>query len=260
MLYGSEEVVEGYYKLEEIERNVKFQAYRAHRDAVALWYRALSLYRRGIIGEWDFSQYPDGSMELKVAGLYSQLLGLGVSSAKSALDDLLAGYYSLAFAAIRHMVESYIAFLYVAVKPSEYELWYADDDENGISKKTPRCRYMIDELKNSEEMKQLGYTADAIESIYKSWSLMSKGSHPTGEGIVQTVEEAGTGYILGATYVESHCLVGFDHGFYALSSLLSCIAAVGQPSQNREEWNDERKRLRDEMAEWRDRLKDNPAA
>lgn len=253
LLYGSEDVVEGYFELEKIERNVKLSAYRNHSEAVALWYRALTLYRRGMLGKWDFSQYADHSVELKAAGLQSQLLGLGVSSAKSALDDLLAGYYSLAFAAIRHMVESYIAFLYIAVDPSEYHLWYSDDD--GINRKTPRCKRMTDVLKGSEELRKLGFTPEAIDKIYASWSLMAKGSHPTGEGIVQTVDETGARYIVGATYIRTHCLIGFDHGLYALSNLLSCIAVLGGPSQNRVEWNEQRKRLSKDMTDWRTRLR-----
>ena len=60
-----------------------------------------------------------------------QLLGLGVSAAKSSLDDLLAGYYSQAFGGIRHMLETFVQCLYVSFNPDETEHWY--EQEGGIA-------------------------------------------------------------------------------------------------------------------------------
>src|SRR3954447_20876652 len=88
---GSPEIEEGYFDLEEHERNQMQVAIDAHEDAVALWYRALTQYRRAMLGTWEFTAEP-GSIELTAAGLQMQLLGLGICMAKSSFDDLLAGY------------------------------------------------------------------------------------------------------------------------------------------------------------------------
>ena len=38
---------------------------------------------------------------------------------EGSLDLLLAGYYSLAYAAIRHMLETFVQYFYVVVQPEE---------------------------------------------------------------------------------------------------------------------------------------------
>ena len=38
---------------------------------------------------------------------------------------------------------------------------------------------------------RLADTSQILDNIYASWKLMSKGSHPTGEGIKQTVAGVG---------------------------------------------------------------------
>src|SRR3954469_3511541 len=78
LLAGPPEVEEGYYDLEECERNQMWVAMTKHPDAVTLWYRALTQYRRAMLGGWTFTEKPD-TEELAAKGLQMQLLGLGVS-------------------------------------------------------------------------------------------------------------------------------------------------------------------------------------
>lgn len=249
LLRGPDDVTEGYFELEELERNITLQAYLKHRDAATLWYRGLTLYRRGVLGEWDLSEFAENQVLLAAAGLQSQLLGLGVSTAKSALDDHLAGYYSLAFSAIRHMVETFIIILYIQVKPEKYQLWYENPTDPESKTKTPPARHMVKVLKKSQFMKQISFSRRNVERIFDSWSLMSKGPHPTGEGIVQTrSDRAGTKFVIGATYDEHLCLVGFDHGLYALNSLLGCLAVLRDQD---EAWTSARKELGSEIHNWR---------
>ena len=126
LLEDTPEVEEGYYDLEEHERNQMLVAMSEHSDAVALWYRALTQYRRAMLGDWEFTRAEPGTVELAAMGLQMQLLGLGVSAAKSSLDDLLAGYYSQAFGGIRHMLETSVQCLYVSFNPDESEHWYSN--------------------------------------------------------------------------------------------------------------------------------------
>src|SRR5262249_51744258 len=91
LLTGPLAVEEGYYDLEEHERNQKGVAMHPHADAVALWYRALTLYRRAALLNWSLSAGDTAEL------VRAQLILLGVSSMKTSLDLLLSGYYSLAF-------------------------------------------------------------------------------------------------------------------------------------------------------------------
>ncbi len=245
LLYGSDEVAEGYYELEELERATTLDALLKHREPVALWYRALTIYRRGMIGEWDFSDAGEDKTKLTVWGLQSQLLGLGVSSAKAALDMLLAGYYSLAYAAIRHMLETFIQYLYVAIKPDEAKLWYKQPGGPEAQGRTPGCRFMVNAIKQRPDLAP----PDFMEKVYAAWDLMSKGSHPTGQGIHQTVgDEEGRFFVIGATYDHDFCLTGFDHGLFAINNLLVALAGLRKQS---DEWQAKRETLRGDVSLWR---------
>jgi hypothetical protein len=98
LLFGPDDVTEGYYELEELERGFSLDALRNHRDAVALWYRGLTLFRRGMIGMWEYLGEEGPGDIMSAWGIQANALGLSVGSAKASLDLLLAGYYSMAFA------------------------------------------------------------------------------------------------------------------------------------------------------------------
>jgi hypothetical protein len=246
LLYGPDDVTEGYYELEELERAMTLEALRKHREPVAFWYRALTLYRRGMIGEWDFSDAGEEETKLTVWGLQSQLLGLGVSSTKAALDMLLAGYYSVAYAAIRHMLETFVQYLYVAIAPDEAKRWYKQPGGLEAQSRTPGCRFMVDEIKQRPDLAP----PDFMEKVYTAWALMSKGAHPTGEGIHQTAgDEEGRFFVIGAAYDRDFCLTGFDHGLFAIDNLL--VALVGLRKQS-DEWQAKWEALRPDVSHWRE--------
>ena len=152
--------------------------------------------------------------------LQGQLTALGVSSAKASLDTLLAGYYSIAFAAIRHMLEIRVQCLYVAVKPEETTRWYRHPEHSSARAESPKMFRMVEAV-NADP--RLADTAQVLDSIYASWKLMSKGSHPTGEGIKQTVAGVGQ-FTFGATYDRHLALIGFHQGLYAVGMLLKGLS------------------------------------
>lgn len=195
--------------------------------------------------EWDFSDAEDDDVKRQVWGLQSQLLGLGVSSAKAALDMLLAGYYSMAFAAIRHMLETFVQYCYVAVAPMEAAHWYEQPGGLDAQTKTPGCKHMINVIKQHP---QLGLHAGFYDSIYDSWNLMSKGSHPSGQGITQTRTSDEAKLLFGATYREELCLVGFDHGLYAVDKLLHALVSS---REHTDEWRSDLASTRAKTAAWR---------
>lgn len=245
LLYGPDEVTEGYYLLEELERAMSLEALSTHREPAEIWYRFLTLYRRGMTGEWDFSNAEDDDVKRQVWGLQSQLLGLGVSSAKAALDMLLAGYYSMAFAAIRHMLETFVQYCYVAVTPMEAVRWYEQPGGPDAQAQTPGCKRMLDVIKQNS---QLGLHASFYDSIYDSWKLMSKGSHPSGQGITQTRTSDEAKLLFGATYHEKLCLAGFDHGLYAVDKLLHALVSLREQS---DEWKLQFTAVRTKTTAWR---------
>lgn len=245
LLYGPDSITEGYYELEALERGMTLEALRKHREPVALWYRGLRLYRAGVAGEWDFTAAAGDKAKLTVWGLRAQLLGLGVSSAKSALDLLLAGYYSMAFAAIRHMLESFIQYLYVGVNPSEARLWYRQPGGLAAQKDPPGCTAMVKAIEKCQIDQAFKTTA---RSAHRSWRLMCKGAHPSGEGLTQTTTDDDARFNLGAIYKPDLCLVGFDHGLYAASLLLLGIMGVRTLDET---WKGDYKGWGDDVALWR---------
>jgi len=240
--------VEGYYDLETHERNQQNVAIHEHSDAVALWYRALTLYRRAILGEWTLTGGEPGSRELAAEGLQMQLLGLAVSSMKAGLDMILAGYYSMAFCVIRHMLETFVQCLYAGLEPDEARHWY--EQPGGIDAQTdpPAMLLMCQRIQANPEIK--GSELDGlIDSVYAKWRLMSKGCHPSGAGIRQTASESETRHNVGATYHRDLCLAAFDVGLSPVSNLLPAALMRLRPEARGqiEEWN----ALRAEVSAWR---------
>jgi hypothetical protein len=248
LLRGSSDLVKGYYELEEAERHAKLQAYGRHREEAALWYRGLSLYLRVFQGPWDFTDQVDETYGARVLNLRGQLFGLGICTVKAALDALLAGYYSVAFASIRHMIETVIQDIYLLLYPEEFVLWYADPGEEQVDKQTPSCWVMVEAIKQSPNLAEHGLKVEFIDELRKAWKLMSKGAHPTGEGINQTRSTDGSRLVFGAVYNRDYCLTGLDNGFFALNLLLVGLCGLQEQSID---WKAERASLAQEIGEWR---------
>jgi hypothetical protein len=226
LLAGPPEVEEGYYDLDEHERNQMWVAMSTHPDAVALWYRALTQYRRAMLGGWTFTAKRD-TEELAAKGLQMQLLGLGVSAAKSSLDDLLAGYYSQAFGGIRHMLETFAQCLYVSFNPDESEHWY--EQEGGIAAQIdpPGMKEMCQAIQAEPSFRRTKVSG-FMDRVYNSWQLMSKGAHPSGVGIRQSEGEDATKHLIGATYHHELALPGFEIGLFAVHIAAAAGSADGQ--------------------------------
>lgn len=252
LLTGSPEVEEGYYDLEEHERNQSWVALRAHNYEFSLWSRALTLYRRAMLGTWHFQNAEPGTVELTSLGLRMQLLGLGVCAAKSSFDDLIAGYYSQAFAGIRHLLETFVQCMYVDFHPDQALLWY--EQEGGVAAQVdpPSMKTMCQALKAEPTLSGTNVRL-LLDKVYNSWQLMSKGAHPSGVGILQTRQpDTGMG-LIGATYREDLCLAGLDHGLFVLGSLIPRALRMTKPTIGA--WSDEWNQLKDEIGAWREENK-----
>lgn len=247
---GAVHIVQGYQALENHERRVITQTAEIHRDAVGLWLREITLYRLGILGSQDFRNIVDDPLRINVYRFQTQLVGLGLSTAKTTLDLLLAGYYSVAFSAIRHMVESVIQYLYVATNSEKVKLWYPEGLASK-SEKTPPCREMVDSITKYGQplLEFMKAPSDFPNTMYRSWKIMSKGSHPSAEGIHQLNDLTNSGrFLIGAVYNENYCLVGFDHGLFAIANLMRHMVFVKTQS---DDWGADFGNLWVDISNWR---------
>ena len=256
LLFASDSITEGYYELEAAEKSETMQALSTHREEVYLWYAGLTLYRRGLLSRWSFLGNDD---RLRAWNLQGQLLGLGVSSAKVGLDTLLAGYYSMSFAATRHLLETCAQIDYLERFPDEAPLWHGE--AGGRAKRS--AKLSSNELASYEPagMYQLllpleDNDQDRVKrnQLYRSWKLMCKGAHPSGEGVRQTESVDQNALIFGPTYHPELCSAGFDHGLF---SVLEAIKRLHVIQNQSEEWQEDVVRLRHSLQEWRKRQQTN---
>jgi hypothetical protein len=202
---GSLDLFEGYYLLERDERRAMLDALGRHTREVTLWYGFLSNYRRTLEGE---IVHPPDDVAF---GARRQILSLGLTSSKAALDAVLAGYYSVAYCSIRHMVECWFVSRYLECHPEKYLGLYAPAP--GAKKvKLPEIDSLI---KDVEACDHALAPAAAVKEMKRVWVAMSKGAHLTGEGIVQTASTADGVVHLGATYVPEMAVPGFAAGLHA---------------------------------------------
>lgn len=242
MLFGAPYIVDGYCSLEQAERGIAMETLSRHTREVSLWYRGLKLFLDPFNGEWPL---PDEEPAKELFRLQVDILGLELSSAKVGLDTTLAGYYSMAFAAIRHMLEAATQITYMRVVSAETAPWDVDA-------KVPRVRVMVNEIKR--DLKKSGSSADEaelFEKLYESWALMSKGSHPTGVGLMQlwpTPEDPRR--VVGSSYRQNFAYVAFDCGLWALQMLLMAMPVrVGTP------WADDFNRWTNDRLAWNREVK-----
>jgi hypothetical protein len=250
VFYGSSPSVKNYIALEKLERDVGRKTLGKHHTEAYLWYQGLDLLHKPILGVWDVpDESIDGGLSKTAFVVQMQLVGLEVSSAKAALDQLVRGNYSIAFAAIRHLMEAYIQILYLGLEPNEAHLWI----DGGV--RTPGMSHMkstvLRRLVDEGSPKGL---ARLVEAVYDAWSLMSKGSHPTGGGLTQVQPQSEDDiHSVGAVYRSKLAYVGFDQGLFGLRLMLNMLGKLRNPG---EKWDAAVEQWNNRVGEWRDTLLD----
>lgn len=239
LFFGPPDVAEGYFLLETVERRVMLASMNAHRQPVRLWYRGLTLYWRGMHGARPWPGEPLSDVERAAQVTQSRLIGLGIISAKVALDTLLAGYYSAAFGSIRHLIEIFIQVCYLESRPERAPLWYAP-------RTLPKCKSMVAELKRRPPE---GWSPGAFARVYERWEVMSSGSHPSGAGIAQTDSPGDEPFVLGATHRRDLADIGFNHGLAAVDVVLVTLAATRPQTAT---WHALREQYADAVTEWQE--------
>lgn len=199
------DVVEGYYLLEQAERGAMRAALARFPEPVTLWYGFLTSTRRALEGQHERSaEYANITRR--------ELMTLGLSSSKAALDALLAGYYSIAFASIRHITECWCFSRYLVCHPEKHAAFYAPEpgkkkvkfptDTDGIFKDVKTCNHPHAQ-------------AATVDNLRNLWIGMHTGAHVTARGLIQAMANEHGVYHLGATYVPGLALMGFQSGLFA---------------------------------------------
>jgi hypothetical protein len=153
------------------------------------------------------------------------------------------------------MLESAVQVIYLAQFPLESPMWFGKPGHfaRELMRSHPDKKPPKNVPPNSKEMvdrftKQNPERSKTLNAIYDSWVLMSKGAHPTSEGMRQTTTDDNALYVVGATHVDDLCLVGFDHGLFAIDRLLSVLAALRPQT---EEWMTKHAALTSSIGNWR---------
>jgi hypothetical protein len=93
---------------------------------IAVWHRYLTLFNRTMRKEHVSPS--ENRDDVRTAwGLQLSLASAASSSAKLILDATLAGYYSQAFALIRHMLETWQQMAYVRLNERAARQWFSPD-------------------------------------------------------------------------------------------------------------------------------------
>lgn len=236
--FGNEEkaAAEGYYRLELLERWHSSLNLGKHPVPVSLWYRGLTLYLWGHKGDWVIE---GDATTLAVRKIQSRLLGLAISSSKAGVDLLLAGYYSIAFAAIRHMLEASIQCIYLSLEPRATPRWQAS-----MTQTTPAFASMVDRIANGGVISKVD--AQRLKQFVK---ILDKGNHPSGIGLIQSGTDGE--FRFGPTYEEELYIVGLHSGLNALVILLTVLRALRLQT---DDWKTELEQLRLDVADWESKL------
>jgi hypothetical protein len=133
MLAVEAPIASGYVNLHETEAHQTLLSLEAMPEAVRVMYRYLTVYDGMMRREHDC----DGDLACQ---LRLRLAAVAASTMKASLDLALAGYYSPAYALVRHLLETWQALAYLRINPSAARQWFSPD---GTRRARPPSRRRI---------------------------------------------------------------------------------------------------------------------
>lgn len=248
-------LAEGYNKLESAERIVARQANELYSRPIKLWYESLNLYQHAMQNPAEARK----DIDPQVVRLRLQLQAQGLASAKSALDTLMVGYYNVAFAAIRQLMDIYIQCHYLVIRPEDARFWATSLAGGGIVANPPSCRSMITDLKRfAARNGDVQFPSESSwQHLYDRWrSLESWTFAPAVEIGVEsdTNVEQISGFEGGPRHDPGLAMMGFFYGLITLDSLFTMLA-----EDERFDIGDQNSHARyhDELDAWTTSLRDN---
>lgn len=217
--------MEPYRDLERGEHGHRLAATREHAHGFELWLRALALYKAAFTGVFDWGDgLPDG--EVRARNLRADLLGLAGGSAKPALDLLAAGYYWLAFGAIRNLLETWRRAAFVRLRPTEAPRYFELPARSPVGPDgRPRPGRERGRRLEQSTIDAAFAQADAedrrtADLVHAGIAHFHGGAHPSAEGVMQLYSEREGFRVFGPTYDRRLSAFGLKWGLCALMVLL----------------------------------------
>jgi hypothetical protein len=220
------EVLAGYRALHMHEAKYTAIALGNEPAEIAVWYRYLTLFDRTMRREHE-SPFDLDSDSHVAWGLRLSLTSAAAGTAKLALDATLAGYYSQAFALIRHLLETWLQMVYVRLNPSAAPQWFSPD---GVRKaQQPNQNTIINGIKRFG--KQDWPLLHNVEEVSGLLRRLNEGAHPSALAVVQTDTDNPELRQLGANYNKELFEETWSMGTLALAMLLHEIAETVPPDE-----------------------------
>lgn len=247
-------LAEGYNNLESAERIAARQANELYSRPIKLWYESLNLYQHAMQNRGKARK----DIDPPVVRLRLQLQAQGLASAKAALDTLMVGYYNVAFAAIRQLMDIYIQCHYLVIRPEDARFW-ATSLAGGIVANPPSCRSMITDLKRfAARTGDVQFPSESSwQHLYDRWrSLESWTFAPAVEVGIEsdTNVEQLSGFEGGPRHDPGLAIMGFFYGLITLDSLFTMLAEDGRLDIDGQEVH---ARYHDELDAWTTSLRDD---
>lgn len=177
------------------------------------------------------------------------LLGLSGTTSKPAVDALVVGYYSQAYALIRTMLETWRRAAYLRVHPQGIDKWWPEQDERDDADVSEFARLRPPDAKQiARALNAIGsHDLDAaLDLIRTGIKHMHSGAHPSVEAVTQLWEESGRRNF-GPNYKKEHCEFGLQWGLIANLFLANEIhPLIPQP----DDWEHELDQLDQEVRNW----------
>jgi hypothetical protein len=148
---------------------------------ITVWHRYLTLFNRTMRREHISPS--DNQDDARTAwGLRLSLASAAAASAKLTLDAALAGYYSQAYALIRHMLESWQQGAYVRLNERAAQLWFSPD---GVREpQQPNQNTVIKGIRRFGKNDPM--VLHNLTTVEKEISDLNKGAHPAMLVVMQT--------------------------------------------------------------------------
>jgi hypothetical protein len=247
MLPGNRELIAGYIFMHHQEAKYTAIALKEMPEAVATWYRYLELFNQAIRREHESGETGPTpawfSWHLRI-----HLVATATGTAKLTLDAGLAGYYSQAFALIRHMLETWRQMVYARLFPSEADRWYTlesgrppcEPGRNTIKKELDKYAKRTGDR---ELKQQLAVVTQKIENC-------DDGAHPSAMAVAQ-LKTGKPGFSqLGANYIESQSAALVSIGTFAIALLLDELQKLVALDET---WSDELRDIHQQRDRWHER-------
>ena len=214
-------VVAGYTTLHLQEAKYTGIALEKMPAEIAVWHRYLTLFNRTMRREHISPS--DNQDDARTSwGLRLSLASASAASAKLALDATLAGYYSQAYALIRHMLETWQQMTYVRLNEPAASQWFSPD---GVREpRQPNQNTITTGIRRFGKNDPMAL--HNLRAVEKEISDLNKGAHPTVLAVMQTDTPDPELRQLGANFNPELFWRTWSIGTVALALLLHEIAQI----------------------------------